>query len=60
MSLSITTEKEDEARRLFEALSDGAQVFMPMQKTFYSSAFGMLQDKFGVNWMVLHWVDGQG
>jgi uncharacterized glyoxalase superfamily protein PhnB len=34
------------------ALSQGGQVHMPLQQTFWSAKFGMLQDKFGISWMV--------
>ena len=40
-------------RTMFGALADGGQVTMPLAKTFFSSRFGMLADKFGVGWMVL-------
>lgn len=52
-ALSLTAKDEPEARRLFGALSEGGQVQMPLEKTFFSPAFGMLADKFGVSWMVL-------
>ena len=42
-----------EAKRLFDALSDGGQVQMPLGKTFFASSFGMVADKFGVSWMVI-------
>ena len=42
-----------EADKLFAALSEGGQVTQPLIKTFFSPKFGMLTDKFGVNWMVL-------
>ena len=51
-SLSLTAADEAEARRLFDALAEGGQVQMPMGKTFWSPAFGMLVDRFGVSWMV--------
>jgi PhnB protein len=59
VALSITTASEDEARQRYEALSDGGQPFMPMQQTFYSPAFGMLKDRFGLNWMVMALPEGQ-
>ena len=40
-------------KRLFDALSDGGQVQMPLGKTFFASSFGMVADKFGVSWMVI-------
>lgn len=52
-ALSLTAKDEAEARRLFNALGEGGQVQMPMDKTFFSPAFGMVADKFGVSWMVL-------
>jgi PhnB protein len=52
-SLSITARDEAEAERRFAALSDGGQVRMPLTKTFFSPAFGMVADRFGVSWMVV-------
>ena len=51
-SISITTDSKEEADRLFNGLSDGGKVTMPLSKTFWSEHFGMLTDKFGINWMV--------
>ncbi len=51
-SLSLTTENDTEARRLFDLLAEGGEVCMPMGPTFWSSCFGMVADKFGVSWMV--------
>jgi PhnB protein len=51
-ALSLTVKTEAEAERLFGALADGGQVQMPLAKTFFSPRFGMLADRFGVNWMV--------
>jgi PhnB protein len=51
-SLSITVPDEAEADRVFAALSDGGLVTMPLEKTFWAPKFGMLQDRFGVGWMV--------
>jgi PhnB protein len=52
-SLSLTIPNDAEAERLFAALGDGGQVQMPMTKTFFSSRFGMVADRFGVSWMVI-------
>lgn len=52
-ALSIGTKTEAEADKLFNALVDGGKVTMPQTKTFFSPRFGMLADKFGVNWMIL-------
>jgi len=51
-SLSISVNTEAEAKNAFTALSAGGQVKMPLTKTFWSPCFGMLEDKFGVGWMV--------
>ena len=37
---------------MFEALAEGGNVFMPLDKTFFASIFGMVADRFGVQWMV--------
>jgi len=52
-SLSLTTASDAEAELLFTALADGGQVQMPLAKTFFSSRFGMVADRFGVSWMIL-------
>ncbi len=52
-ALSLTAPNDAEAERLFAALGDGGQVQMPMAKTFFSSRFGMVADRFGVSWMVI-------
>ena len=51
-SISIDAESTDEADRLFNGLSAGGKVTMPMSKTFWGAYFGMFQDKFAINWMV--------
>ena len=51
-SLSIAVPTEVEADRVFNALAEGGKVEMPLMKTFWSPRFGMLQDRFGVGWMV--------
>lgn len=52
-SLSITAPNDAEAERLFAVLSEGGQVQMPINKTFFASRFGMVADRFGVSWMVI-------
>jgi PhnB protein len=51
-SLSLTVANDAEAERCFTALANGGQVQMPLAKTFFSSRFGMVADRFGVAWMV--------
>lgn len=53
MSLSLSAPNAQEAERLFAALGNGGQVQMPMTQTFFSPRFGMVADRFGVNWMVI-------
>jgi PhnB protein len=52
-ALSIATKTAAEADKLFDALGDGGKVTMPLTKTFFSDRFGVLADKFGVNWMIM-------
>ncbi|MGA7750015.1 MAG: VOC family protein [Gallionella sp.] len=52
-TLSITVPNDNEAERLFTALGEGGQVQMPLTKTFFSSRFGMVADRFGVSWMII-------
>jgi PhnB protein len=51
-ALSITVSNDAEADRLFGTLAKGGQVQMPLTKTFFSSRFGMVADRFGVSWMI--------
>jgi PhnB protein len=51
-SVSISAPSQAKADKLFNSLADGGQVTMPMNKTFWGSYFGMLTDKFGIQWMV--------
>ena len=52
-SLSLSVGNETEADRAFAALADGGKVAMPLGKTFWSPRFGMLEDRFGVGWMII-------
>jgi PhnB protein len=52
--LSLTVDSIEEAERIYALLSDAGQIFMPMQETFFAFRFGMLRDKFGTSWMILH------
>jgi len=51
-SLSLTVEDSAIAEKSFNALADGGQVVMPFQKTFWSDGFGVVEDRFGLKWMV--------
>jgi PhnB protein len=52
ISISINTDSIAEADKLFNGLSAGGNVTMPMNKTFWGAYFGMFTDKFGIDWMV--------
>jgi len=52
-ALTINAKDTAEVDKLFGALGDGGKVTMPLSKTFFSERFGMLADKFGVNWMLI-------
>ena len=52
-SMALSVRDDAEAKRCFDALGQGGKVQMPLAKTFFSSSFGLLEDKFGVSWMVV-------
>ena len=52
--LSLMVDSDAEAERIFSTLSEGGEIFMPMQETFFATRFGQLRDRFGINWMILH------
>lgn len=54
IALSLATNEEGEAKDAFAKLSVGGSVKMPMERQFWGATFGMLTDKFGVDWMVSH------
>jgi PhnB protein len=51
-SISVNAESQKEAEKIFNGLSNGGKVTMPLEKAFWGSYFGMLTDKFGLQWMV--------
>ena len=50
--VAINVDTAEEAERIFKALSEGGNVTMPIQETFFAQRFGMVDDKFGQPWMV--------
>lgn len=54
VSLSLAAADDAEAKRLFEGLAQEGEVVQPLLATFFASSFGMVNDRFGVSWMV--WV----
>jgi PhnB protein len=52
ISLSIDTSSEEETQEIFNGLATGGNITMALEKTFWGALFGMVNDKFGVQWMV--------
>jgi PhnB protein len=52
--LSLGVDSNEEAERIYALLKEGGEVFMPMEETFFAFRFGMLRDRFGTSWMVIH------
>lgn len=53
-SISVSSDTQNEAEKIFNGLSSGGKVSVPFSKAFWGSYFGMLTDKFGLQWMVSH------
>lgn len=53
ISLSLDVADEAQAEQKFAALADGGKVTMPLMKTFFAPKFGMVQDRFGIQWMIV-------
>ncbi len=60
MSLSLNFKDVASIDKVFAALSDGANITMPLQDTFWGARFGMLVDKFSINWMFNHDYEKKG
>ena len=52
-SLTFNAADEADAKRRFNALAEGGQVNLPLSETFFAKSFGMVADRFGLNWMVI-------
>ena len=52
ISLSVSADSKEEADQLFNGLSAGGIIQMPLQDMFWGSYFGMCKDKFGIQWMM--------
>jgi PhnB protein len=44
----------EEAERIYGALAEGGETYMPLQETFFASRFSQLRDRFGVLWTLIH------
>jgi len=53
---TISTDDKEEVTRLFNELKDGGEVFAELQEAFFSELYGMVKDKYGVIWQILHYV----
>lgn len=54
MSILVETKDMDEIKRLYAKLQHGGRVMMPLQETFFSKCYGILQDRYGVQWQFSH------
>lgn len=52
--LYLSVDSDREAERIHKLLSDGGEIYMPMEETFYATRFSMLRDRFGVSWTIIH------
>lgn len=52
ITMTISLDNTAEAKRIFDSLSEGGTIVMPLEKVFWASLFGMCVDKFGINWMI--------
>ncbi|WP_028777219.1 VOC family protein [Shimazuella kribbensis] len=52
VSIAIVVESKEESKKIFEKLSQGGQVQMPLQKTFWSESYGALSDKYDIHWQI--------
>lgn len=51
--MTLMLDSVSEAERIYDLLSEGGQIFMPMQETFFAVRFAQLRDRFGTSWMLL-------
>jgi PhnB protein len=52
--ISLSVDSNEEAERIYAALSEGGEIFMKMGEMFFAHRFAQLRDKFGINWMIIH------
>jgi PhnB protein len=52
--LCLSVDSDEEAERIYSVLTEGGQVFMPIQETFFATRYGQLRDRFGTSWMIIH------
>lgn len=54
MYINMSVDSREEADRIFNGLSEGGKVEMPMEDMFWGDYFGSFKDKFGIQWMITH------
>ncbi len=52
--LTLSVDSNAEAERIYAALTDGGEIFMKMEETFFAHRFAQCRDRFGANWMIIH------
>lgn len=52
--LTLAPDSEADAERIYAALTEGGEIFMPIAKTPFANRFAMFRDRFGTSWMLLH------
>jgi PhnB protein len=59
ISPTISTDDKDEVTRIFNELKEGGEIYMDLQKTFFSEWYGMIRDKFGIVWQILYYIQSE-
>ena len=52
--LTLSVDSNEEAERIYAALSEGGEIFMPLAEMFFAHRFAQFRDKYGINWMLIH------
>lgn len=52
ISINLASSEQDQAKQLFDKLSNGGTIEMPLEKTFWGALYGAFNDQFGIKWMI--------
>jgi PhnB protein len=52
--ICLSVDSDEQVEKIYALLSDGGEIYMPIQETFFASRFAQLRDKFGTSWMIIH------
>lgn len=52
ITLAISSQKEEDVKQMFQGLSEGGKITLPLEKTFWADLYGEFTDKFGINWII--------